>query len=35
MVAPVTTVFNAKDPSEIKKKIVRGIVRHYKVPKSK
>lgn len=30
-VAPVTTVFDGnKDPSKIKKKIVRGIVRHYK-----
>ncbi len=36
MVAPVTTVFDAsKDPSKIKKKIVRGIVRHYKTKGSR
>ena len=34
MVAPVTTVFDAKDMSKVTQKIVRGIVRHYKTPKS-
>lgn len=34
MVAPVTTVFSAKDMSKVTQKIVRGIVRHYKTPKS-
>jgi len=31
MVAPVTTVFGSKDVSKVTKKIIRGIVRHYKV----
>ncbi len=35
MVAPVTTGFDGKDLSRIISKTVRGIVRHYKVPKSK
>ena len=35
MVAPVTTNFSGKDMSRIITKTVRGIVRHYKVPRSK
>ncbi len=35
-VSPVTTVFDAsKDPSKIKKKIIRGIVRHCKISGSR
>ncbi len=35
MAAPVTTNFDSKDMSRIITKTVRGIVRHYKVPRRK